>query len=120
MKKAWPENHLGKSGAAEKGDLRFREQLREKEIEREKEALPKLQKAREEIELINKESEVLKSRKEVYQEKLEEYNGRLKEVEQEMENNRDICKVYDSELNKIKEDPERIQKQAGFFAGSRH
>jgi len=91
------------------------EQLREKEIEREKEALPKLQKAREEIELINKESEVLKSRKEVYQEKLEEYNGRLKEVEQEMENNRDICKVYDSELNKIKEDPERIQKQAEKF-----
>ncbi|CAL1144277.1 unnamed protein product [Cladocopium goreaui] len=88
------------------------EQLREKEIEREKEALPKLQRAREEIELINKESEVLKTRKESYQEKLEEYNSRLKEVEQEMENNRDICKVYDSELNKIKEDPERIQKQA--------
>eukprot|EP00435_Cladocopium_sp_Y103_P066354 s177_g28.t1 len=88
------------------------EQLREKEIEREKEALPKLQRAREEIELINKESEVLKTRKESYQEKLEEYNARLKEVEQEMENNRDICKVYDSELNKIKEDPERIQKQA--------
>lgn len=91
------------------------EQLREKEIEREKEALPKLQRAREEIELINKESEVLKTRKESYQEKLEEYNSRLKEVEQEMENNRDICKVYDSELNKIKEDPERIQKQAEKF-----
>lgn len=46
---------------------------------------------------------------------MEEYNARLREVEQEMENNRDICKVYDSELNKIKEDPERIQKQAEKF-----
>eukprot|EP00438_Fugacium_kawagutii_P002313 Skav226072 [mRNA] locus=scaffold211:867605:877826:- [translate_table: standard] len=60
---------------------------------------------------MRRESEILKTRKENYQEKLEEYNARLKEVEQEMENNRDICKVYDSELTKIKEDPERIKKQ---------
>lgn len=91
------------------------EQLREREIERQAEAEPKLRKAREEIELLNKESEVLKAKKESYQEKLEEYNARIKEVEQEMENNRDICKVYDSELNKIKDDPERIRKQAEKF-----
>ncbi|CAJ1432505.1 unnamed protein product [Effrenium voratum] len=87
------------------------EQLREREIERQAEAEPKLRKARDEIELLNKESDVLKARKETYQEKLEEYNARIKEVEQEMENNRDICKVYESEHTKIKEDPDRIRKQ---------
>ncbi|CAJ1390757.1 unnamed protein product [Effrenium voratum] len=91
------------------------EQLREREIERQAEAEPKLRKARDEIELLNKESDVLKARKETYQEKLEEYNARIKEVEQEMENNRDICKVYESEHTKIKEDPDRIRKQAEKF-----
>lgn len=37
-------------------------------------------------------------KKESYEEKLEECNARLKEVEQDMENNRDICKALELEL----------------------
>ncbi|OLP82255.1 hypothetical protein AK812_SmicGene37099 [Symbiodinium microadriaticum] len=109
----------------ENGQGRGEEQLKEREMERLAEAEPKLRKAREEIEVVNKitegtqtseETEVLKGQKERHQEKLEEYNARIKEaVETEAENNRDIYKasspVYESEHNKIKDDPERIRKQ---------
>mmetsp|Transcript_42424 Transcript_42424/g.123275 ORF Transcript_42424/g.123275 Transcript_42424/m.123275 type:complete len:926 (-) Transcript_42424:13-2790(-) len=90
-------------------------QLEEREIERQAEAEPKLQRSREEIEILQKEIEVLRQQKEAHQAKLSEYDARCAEVEEEIAANRSIHKGHENEHNKIKADPDRIKKQAEKF-----
>merc|ERR1712087_390456 len=90
-------------------------QLEEQELERRAEAEPKIQRAKDEIDVLGKEIELMRQQKESYQTKLDEYNARCKELEQETEANHAIHKGHEMEHNKIKGDPDRIRKQAEKF-----
>lgn len=90
-------------------------QLEDKETERQAEAEPKIQRAKDEIDLLLKEIDQMKQQKDSYQEKLEEYGAKCKGVEEETEANRALNHNHEHEYNKIKGDPEKIRKQAEKF-----
>merc|ERR1711972_1217315 len=80
-------------------------QLEERENERRAEAEPKIQRAKDEIDVLSKEIELMRQQKESYQTKLEEYNAKCKEIEEETEANLAIHKGHERDHNKIKGDP---------------
>merc|ERR1711972_965554 len=90
-------------------------QLEEREIERRAEAEPKIQRAKDDIEVLGKEIELMRQQKETFQAKHDEFNTRCADLEQEVEANTAIHKGHEQEHNKIKGDPDRIRKQAEKF-----
>lgn len=90
-------------------------QLQERESERQAEAEPKLQRARDEIELVQKEALMLRDHKDNYQHRLEEADARFEALEREIAANRTIFKGHEEEHVKIKGDPDRFRKQAEKF-----
>merc|ERR1712151_1258393 len=90
-------------------------QLEERELERKAEAEPKIQRAKDDIDVLGKEIELMRVQKETFQGKHDEYNGKCEELEQEVEANTAIHKGHEQEHNKIKGDPDRIRKQAEKF-----
>eukprot|EP00929_Paragymnodinium_shiwhaense_P007171 TRINITY_DN11110_c0_g1_i3.p1 TRINITY_DN11110_c0_g1~~TRINITY_DN11110_c0_g1_i3.p1 ORF type:complete len:926 (-),score=413.14 TRINITY_DN11110_c0_g1_i3:204-2981(-) len=87
----------------------------EREKERQAELEPKIQRARDDNEGLSKEIDFMRQQKENYQTKLEDYQERIKQVTEETEQDQEILKGHEQELNKIKGDPERIRKQAEKF-----
>merc|ERR1719387_2756055 len=90
-------------------------QLAERENDRKKEAEPKIQKFREEIDVLQKEIEQLRAQKEGAQQSLQEFNAKCTEIEQEVKANVSLHENHEMEYKKIKNDPERIRKQAEKF-----
>mmetsp|Transcript_120131 Transcript_120131/g.299687 ORF Transcript_120131/g.299687 Transcript_120131/m.299687 type:complete len:926 (+) Transcript_120131:87-2864(+) len=89
--------------------------LEEREVERQAEAEPKLQRARDECDVLQKEIEMMRQQKEGYQSKLQEYDKRIQDLDSETAANKTVHKGHEIEHNKIKGDPERIRKQAEKF-----
>lgn len=89
--------------------------LEERELQRQAQAEPILQKVREEIDFLQKEIELTNQQKDGYVAKFEEYNLRITEVENDTQLNKSFYKGHLLEYTKIKSDPERIRKQAEKF-----
>mmetsp|Transcript_40611 Transcript_40611/g.130678 ORF Transcript_40611/g.130678 Transcript_40611/m.130678 type:complete len:524 (+) Transcript_40611:90-1661(+) len=90
-------------------------QLEEREAEREAEAEPKLQRARDESEMLQKEISMMREQKEGYQAKLTECDKRFEALESEIAANKIVHKGHEAEHTKIKGDPDRFRKQAEKF-----
>lgn len=90
-------------------------QLKEREEERQAEAEPQIQKARDEIDSLQKEIELMRSQKELYQAKNDEYIPRCHTLDGDIESSKELLKGFEEELQKVMDDPVRIRKQAEKF-----
>jgi len=90
-------------------------QLEEREAERQAEAEPKLQRARDESEMLQKEISMMREQKEGYQAKLTECDKRFEALESEIAANKIVHKGHEEDHTKIKGDPDRFRKQAEKF-----